>query len=238
MAYLNLECLNALDPDTFHARKPYPWMNPAGIIHDAAYQRLVDSMPDISIFEKTFGQMRKHGQAPHDRYVLEYGKRTKLPLPWQEFVEELRQPPYRTFLQRSFGVPGVALRFHWMYTPSGCSVSPHCDSDKELGTHLFYFNTLKDWDPAWGGSTLVLDDGGRFAPDTAPSFESFVSETPSEFVGNHSLLFARTDRSWHGVRELRCPEGRLRKLFSVIVSSSERAERRKRLFSRPRYAYF
>ena len=45
----------------------------------------------------------------------------------------------------------INFRFHWHYTPNGCSVSPHTDSVREHGSQLFYFNSEDDWDPAWGG---------------------------------------------------------------------------------------
>jgi hypothetical protein len=35
--------------------------------------------------------------------------------------------------------------------------------------------------------------------------------------GNRSLLFARQGNSWHGVREIRCPEDRMRKVFIVVI---------------------
>jgi len=238
MPYLNPARLNTIDPTAFNTRKPYPWVNPSGVLLDQAYQQLVDTLPDVSAFASSFGEQRKYGQDPHDRFLLEYTGRTRLASPWKEFVHELQQPLYRQFLQRMFGVRSVALRFHWLYTPAGCSVSPHCDGENELGTHLFYFNTAQDWDPTWGGSTLILDDGQRLSPKTAPAFDDFDTETPSEFIGNYSLLFKRTEHAWHGVRELRCPAGRLRKLFSVIVASGERSDRFIRLWNRPRYQYF
>jgi hypothetical protein len=51
-------------------------------------------------------------------------------------------------------------------------VSPHCDSPKKLGSHIFYLNTKEDWDPSWGGETLILDDGGRL-PTLRAGFDRF-----------------------------------------------------------------
>jgi hypothetical protein len=36
-------------------------------------------------------------------------------------------------------------------------------------------------------------------------------------MDNHSFIFARRGNSWHGVREIDCPEDRLRKVFIVVV---------------------
>lgn len=238
MDYLDLERLSSVDTDAFRRARPYPWANPAGLIHEDAYHRLVETLPDVSLFKPQFGQRRLYGQHSHDRFVLECTRRAPLSEPWTEFLEELRQPPYRSFLERLLGRAPVALRFHWLYTPPGCSVSPHCDGEDELGTHIFYFNAEEDWDSEWGGATLVLDDGTRLSAESAPWFDSFESVIPARSVGNHSLIFARTDCSWHGVEELRCPADRMRKVFSVIVSRNRRVDRLARLFARPRYAYY
>jgi len=56
-----------------------------------------------------------------------------------------------------FGRDSLSLTLHWHYAPRGCSVSPHCDAVRKLGSHLCYFNTEEDWDPSWGGQTLLLD---------------------------------------------------------------------------------
>ena len=32
-------------------------------------------------------------------------------------------------------------------------------------------------------------------------------------MNNHSLLFSRSEKSWHGVREIDCPDGKLRRMF-------------------------
>ena len=112
----------------------------------------------------------------------------------------------------------MEFRFHWHYTPSGCDVSPHCDARREHGSHLFYFNSEDDWDPAWGGSTLVLDDGGRLSYDSAPALEEFDAVYECDSIGNYSSLMLRTDHAWHAVRAIQCPEGRLRRVFIVVVN--------------------
>lgn len=216
--YLDFEKLEAIDPGTFRTTKPFPYANPEGLITDEGYRQLLDNMPDISMFEKIFGYRRLGGQDPHNRYALEWTPQIDVPAPWQEFIGELRSDRYRRAVARLMGGNKVEFRFHWHYTPNGCSVSPHTDSKREHGSHLFYFNAEGDWDPAWGGDTLVLDDGGRLDFKTAPTYEDFVAEIPAKSIGNYSLLFERTDHAWHAVREITCPEGRMRRLFIVVVS--------------------
>ena len=228
MSYLDYDRLEALDGKAFRNQKPYPWINPEGALTDAAYLELRDNLPDVSLFDGYFGVSRAHGQQSHDRYVLEYRDGLDLPPPWQAFVDELRGPRYRDFLRRLFGVRSLYLNFHWHYTPNGASVSPHCDARHKLGSQIFYLNTEDDWNPAWGGETLILDDKGRFSRRSAPAFEDFDRVLPSQALGNRSLIFMQTGNSWHGVRPIQCPEGELRKVFIVVVNRAGPIARVKR----------
>jgi hypothetical protein len=181
------------------------------------FRRLTDTLPDVSRFERVFDKARAHGQRSHDRYTLEYHKGLDLPPAWRDFMAEMESERYQRFIRRLFGRGRLRLRYHWHYTPTGCSVSPHCDGRDKLGSHIFYLNTADDWRAEWGGETVVLDDGGRFKRSSAPAFEDFDSAVAAETMDNHSFIFARRGNSWHGVREIDCPEDRLRKVFIVVV---------------------
>jgi hypothetical protein len=219
MAYLDLDRLAAIDPQTYQTQDPYPFANPAGILHEDAYRKLIENLPPLEHFEKIEGRKRAHGQASHDRYALEYEDGLPLPTPWQEFIDELRAGPYEEILCRLVGVPALELRFHWHWATRGNSVSPHCDRKRKLGSHIFYLNSEDDWDAAWGGETLVLDHGGRFDRNSAPSFDDFDRVIHADAIVNKSFLFTRRGDSWHGVREIDCPEGSYRKVFIVVLNS-------------------
>ena len=214
--YLNSHVMNDIDHVDFRAKDPFPWTNPQHFISPDRYAQLLTSMPDISSFQGFFGKQRKHGQASHDRFVLEYEDGMPLPKPWEDFIGELRSKTYRDFVCRLLNVRQVRFRFHWHYTPNGGEVSPHCDSKGKIGSQIFYLNTPNDWDPSWGGETVVLDDAGKFPPESAPAFEDFVEEIPAATTDNRSLLFGRRGNSWHGVRKINCPEDRYRKVFIVV----------------------
>lgn len=218
MTYLDIERLEGIDEIAFQSRKPYPWVSAEGPLTDQGYRRLLDTLPDLSQFKRQFGIKRAHGQKSHDRFGLEYHEDVNVSEAWHEVIEELRGKTYRDFLQRLFGRRSLKLNFHWHYTPRGCSVSPHCDAKHKLGSHIFYFNTDRDWDPSWGGQTLILDDGGRFNRRSAPKFEDFERVTATQALGNCSLLFSRRKKSWHGVRALRCPDRMFRKVFIVVIT--------------------
>lgn len=217
MKYLDIEKLRSLSREEFLGTAPYPFFNSA-VLTDSGFADLLANMPSLDLFEQKFGKKRRATQAPHDRYSLEYAPGMQVPAPWQEFIGELCGDAYRTEIQRLLGATKVEFRFHWHYTPSGADVSPHCDARREHGSHLFYFNSRDDWDPAWGGATLVLDDGGRLDYNSAPSLDAFDNILECESIGNCSALMLRTDHAWHAVRAIECPEDRLRRVFIVVVN--------------------
>jgi hypothetical protein len=225
LTYLDFERLEAMDPEDYQNTRPFPWANPEGLIREEGYRELVETLPDVSLFSKVFGKKRRFGQQSHDRYSLPYREGLPLSPAWQQFMADITSERYRRALCRIVGVRNLDLTFHWHYTPRGCSVSPHCDAKYKLGSHIFYFNTKDDWDPSWGGETLVLDDGGRFKRSSAPAFEDFDRVYASEALGNRSLLFTRSGHSWHGVREIRCPEGRMRKVLIAVINRYGLVER-------------
>ena len=217
MTILDADKLAALDPAEVRDRKPFPWLHVEKLITDQGYRRLLDSLPDKSEFDRIYGKRRPGGQKPHNRYALQYKPWKSYPEPWAELIAELNGPLYKNFVANVVGHNKFLLHCHWHYTPVGCSVSPHTDAPWKYGSHIFYLNTEDDWDEAWGGNTVVLDDGGRFKVRSAPKFEDFDREISAPSMGNRSLFFARNDHSWHGVKELNCPEDKLRKVFIVEI---------------------
>jgi hypothetical protein len=219
MRFLDIEKLRAISSSEFHEVKPYPFISTFGLLTDEGYSTLLENLPDVSALVPSFGKQRSHGQTSHDRYVLEYNPAlNSVADVWHEFVSELHGPDYTAFIQRMYQQRLFRLSIHWHYAPRGSSVSPHCDALHKLGSHIFYLNDADTWDPDWGGNTLILDDNGRFDQNSSPDFDSFDNIIESECAGNYSTLFARKDRSWHGVREINCPEDQMRKVFIIVVN--------------------
>ena len=132
-------------------------------------------LPPPELFDQA---LRREAQArpakPHDRLALDYAPDLPLAPPWREFVAELAEPGATCSSSSACSDAGrSACCSHWHYTPNGCSVSPHCDAKRKLGSHIFYLNTDKDWQADWGGETLILDDNGRFGAGSAPQVRGF-----------------------------------------------------------------
>lgn len=223
MPYLDFARLSAVADDarSFLDRTPYPHAGLQGMITDAGFSELTATLPGDDMFSAEFGRKRAFGQASHDRLVLQYNPRIDdgLSPAWRAFVQELHSDAYRDFWRRTWGLgprEKFELSMHWHHAPAGASVSPHTDARRKIGSHIFYFNTPEDWDDAWGGQTVVLDDGGRLHPHDRPKPGDLTEVTRSQILGNRSFIFKRTEHSWHAVDPIACPPGKLRKVFIVV----------------------
>jgi hypothetical protein len=219
MQYLNYDSLAELSRDGFQKQGPYPWAKIQKTLTDQAFLDLCENMPDVSLFTRDEGVSRAYGQAPHNRHSLHHWYGLQLPKPWLEFLSELQGKDYQSFLCRILGFRSFLLTFEWHYAWQGCSVSPHCDAARKIASHLFYLNRDEDWDAAWGGQTLIFaDDARKFPTHSSPNFDQLRVAASSQPSGNNSLLFQRTPHSWHGVRPLNCPPGKMRRMFKVTVN--------------------
>ena len=225
MGYLDSQRLTriAAQSASFLGQKPYPWAGFQGVLREEAFRRLCSELPPHELFQPEFGKARGYGQQSHDRYALQYHPRLDgaLSIAWRDFIAELHGQPYQDFLRRMYGL-GARERFvmsmHWHHAAAGGSVSPHTDARRKVGSHIFYFNTDDDWDPAWGGQTVVLDDGGKLSAHDSPKFGALPQVAASEILGNRSFMFKRTEHSWHAVNPIACPPERLRKVFIVVIN--------------------
>jgi hypothetical protein len=218
MKYLNQAALNSLSTERFQNQAPYPWAHIENSLTDEGYELLRATLPAVDGFDKHTNMRRAHGQMPHNRFMLHYKPGLELATPWQEFLAELNSPEYQSFLRRLLGNRSYIPTFSWHYAWQGCSVSPHCDAARKRATHIFHFNDTTEWDQAWGGETLILASQRPIPTRSAPTFDDLTVMGAHGPAGNGSLLFQRTDQSWHGVKPLTCPEGKLRKIFCVTVN--------------------
>lgn len=235
--FLDPQVLAGLDVDAFLQRSPFPWLNPAGLLSAPAFEQLCEQFPPLSLFERHESRSRHYGQRPHDRYYLAYetsiyhgptagaaapgvARLADLPLPWQQFLTELQtSESFHQFIRQALGSDRYLMRFAWHVGTGGSEVSPHLDSELKIGTLIFYFNTDANWDPAWGGATLVLGD--RQTKVMNPDFNQFGTIIPTQFLNNRCFLFRNTPEAWHGVEALTCPAGQQRRLFNVVFELPE-----------------
>lgn len=209
------------------------WAKFPRFVPDGFYNMLCSDYPDISLFDKHVG-ISRGPQRPHDRYylALNWGpyaakrrtlfpkgviKKRNLHKSWRHFINQLEGVEYRSFVSDILQTSNFQLRFAWHMGFSGAEVSPHVDAPSKLGTQIFYFNREGEWDPAWGGQTVLL--GGLQKHIENPEFEDFSYANNASNIGNTSLVWRNSPLAWHGVRPLEAPEGHYRKIFTVIFDS-------------------
>jgi len=226
---LSPERLAALAAGRTHQEAPFRHATLDGLLSPEGFERLQAEYPSLELFERHVGLPRRFGQASHDRLYLEletslyHRGETSAPgvialgdlsAVWQQFIEQLRAEPYCRAVLGLLGARAATLRFTWHVAFTGCSVSPHRDAREKLGTHLFYFNTEREWSADWGGSTLLF--GRRTTATMNPGFDQFESATAAPFLGNQSLIFRNQRAAWHGMKPLSAPAGCYRKIFAVV----------------------
>lgn len=220
MKYINFDVLNTIDSTKYQSNKPFPYINVASALYEDAYNLLVKTAPDVSLFENQFGIERSYGQKFHDKFYLLYTDTVPVATPWKKFIAELQSREYCNFIETLFAMKQgtYSLALSWHYMTRGSCITPHCDTAKKIGSHLFYLNTSDTWNEEWGGQTLALDDRDEKNPLSGPDISEFYNVFKSKSVDNNSFIFTRTEHSWHAVEELKCPEDQFRKMFSVVAN--------------------
>lgn len=248
--FLNDAIMRDFTSEQFGRQQPYPWFSFEQFLRPSAFDTLLASFPSVALFEEHKGIERANQQRSHDRYYLAFEKSIyrdaaspeagptplakdgvvgldNLPTPWQDFIGELRDSSaYRAFTESLLGHADMTVRFAWHMGFSGSEVSPHRDAEKKVGTHIFYFNTSRDWEREWGGSILVL--GGKQVKRLNPNVGDFDSVIPVDIRDNRSFLFKNTQDAWHGVEPLSSPGGAFRRLFNVVFEYDGPVPQRKK----------
>jgi len=146
MHYLNANRMAEIDPQAFRKQQPFPWVSVQGLLNDERFCRLCDTLPDLASCEKQSGRTNGCG----DLYALQHRAGLTVAPEWREFIAELQREPYTNFLRGLLGLRSgehIELTMHWHFAPSGFSLMPHVDAQRKLASHIFYFNTERDWDP-------------------------------------------------------------------------------------------
>ena len=213
------------------------WSEFPSFLTESFHNTLSYSYPQLSFFEKHVGIDRGNARS-HDRYYLSLGdskyhrdrsifsRLTKkrgsvhvsaLHNSWQLFIQLLQGPEYRRFVDKILKTSDYDIRFAWHMGFSGAEICPHLDNSLKLGTHIFYFNSVLDWKPEWGGQTVILV--GPQNDSECPEFEDFSTSYQVSNIGNNSLFFRNSPSAWHGVRPLDAPDETYRRIFTVIFDT-------------------
>lgn len=110
---------------------------------------------------------------------------------WKSLIQDLRSSTYRAQVGRLLGQQVAScVEIRLVRHRGGDWISPHTDRDDKLFSHIIYINP--HWSSEWGGDLQLLSDntGDHVAVSIAP-------------VLGTSVIFARSDTSWHQVSKVK-----------------------------------
>jgi SM-20-related protein len=170
--------------------EPFPWVLAADFLDDRVASRLAESFPRTSF---RFAGGGAPGYRFRYRTLISRSNvvADDLPLVWCELAEAFTSAEYRRVLGGLVGCATDDLRVDAALCvyERGCWLSPHTDREMRVVTQVVYLN--REWDSAWGGSLRLLrsDRMDDVAAEVVPAF-------------NSSVVFRRTEDSWHAVAPL------------------------------------
>ncbi|GHH95921.1 2OG-Fe(II) oxygenase [Streptomyces capillispiralis] len=178
--------------------EPYHWSTVTGLLPAGARAALRESVPALEHFTRS--ERRTGGDKTYGMHVLPLVHRgaeqpalRKAGDAWAEFAAAVQSPEYRHWVRETVGadVSGGAFDVGVFVFGEGDWVSSHTDKADKNATHVLYLN--EEWGTDDGGEFLVRGTAG----DDAPVHASIVPG------GGRSVLFARSENSWHAVAPVR-----------------------------------
>lgn len=142
------------------------------------------------------------------------------------FFRKQRFKYLRRMIGRLFGYTPVVLKLEFSYLENGCWIPPHTDDTRKLISLMVYFpdDNVEYGDSA--GTEFYTGKDGKAAPTGwravmmyKPDADEFYKENEtfysSKFEGNKLVGFVKSSLSWHGLEELKLPEGATRRSLNV-----------------------
>jgi SM-20-related protein len=195
-------------PVTAH-ETPYTWAQADGLLPQALLEQLRATLPATDLFDRK--ERPAGGDKAYAMHVLPLVQQggdcavlDRLDPVWRDLATALRAPAYLDWVQRAVRVPVSAQHAEiglFVFGP-GDYVSCHTDKPGKLASHVLYLN--EDWGP---------EDGGAFEVHTSGSGGTPHSALPPQ--APRSVVFARSERSWHAVEPVGADAARLRCTIQV-----------------------
>ncbi len=149
---------------------------------------------------------RKTGKKAHLLYAYPLIDRKRgllndrMPSPlWRELCEELQSADYRAAIEAALEVDlaDTLLEVSAWRQPRGAFIDPHPDNPEKRVSHLLFLNQ-EPWRPEYGGCLRLL---------RSSDIDDYAVELPPTL--GRSVMFRRSDDSWHGYKPINCDHDRL-----------------------------
>lgn len=183
----------AIDNATVHPY-PFPYATFNNLLTHHDVESLINALP-YGADQRTLRQQGSDKTYRNTTSVLlelgapHYNPKNKLTSSWINFLDLISSRDYRIYCSKLFGAelinchPEITIRKyqHEDY------ISAHTDRDCVYATQLIFLNT--QWNETWGGLLHFMTDAQNDYCQFIPHFSS-------------SILFLRTDSSWHRVSKV------------------------------------
>lgn len=194
-----------------HVAEPFPHFefDAVAFIPGGSVAELVDSFPErLMLGAKLRGAGSDKSYLVDHRGVFDHGswliEPDRLPGPWHRLLSYLTSSEYSDAVRALLGLGDAKVRIEVRLSsyPSGGWMSRHTDRPDKLFSHNIYL--CPEWNTEWGGGLAL--------------YATAQCEQPVRIVcpgpGN-SVLFARSDSSWHEVMAVSASAARPRRAVLI-----------------------
>lgn len=195
--------------NTIFNQQPYAYAKISSVFNEGWYQQLCNEYPTADFNHcETLGKEKSYSMYMRQLFDTRCDDQpdfSSLSMTWQQMLSELVSPAYIDTMSQHVGrdLHQCDIEVNcWRYL-NGCWLSPHTDKEEKVVSQLFYFN--EHWDRAWGGGFRVLNSNNNedLHDEIFPKVDT-------------SIILIRSDKSWHSVAPLTCPDTVSRKLLQII----------------------
>ena len=172
---------------------PFKWVttDTGTLIHESDAHSLCMTFPRIGFVRADADTTRSKAYGNYSRPVHrdEHTARSDLSPLWKSLLSDLESARYRSFIANLLGheTPAFDLEIRFVRHGPADFIGAHTDREDKQFSHIFYFNS--NWREEWGGQLEILERDMSVAKRVFPGF------------GN-SVLFERSDQSWHQVAKV------------------------------------
>lgn len=181
--------------------QPYPYSLIENFIEPTDFQLLLENFPQEGFLLTTRIEGSDKTYAVDNNVIFQLETQQKNPLIleylyWSKLIDELTSNAYKQAVSELFGIDleGAPMELTLKRYKKSHYISPHTDRDFVKATHLIFFNKI--WEKGWGGELCIMSSSEKVEKEILP-------------LQDQSLIFLRTDDSWHSVKECHAPVPRI-----------------------------
>lgn len=174
-------------------QSPYQYMYLKNVFPDDFYQELMAALPGD---EQYLSLQQARGTSGYpERFVCE----TPSDPIWKRLEEIMRGGRIKQILCNRFGVDGPKDEVLLIRDRTGYKIGPHTDTPAKIISALFYLPKDESQKPY--GTSLFVPKVPGFTNQSGQhfGFDNFRKFATMKFLPNTAFIFAKTDRSFHGV---------------------------------------